>query len=230
MLRGGSVGWSEQVRWRCSSPVGWNNHTDTKFEHKCKVIFIPSSYSTMPEGVFIEVLVFVSCVQMTILPLFLINTTPLNYRSEVIFSSSRVQSSCPFVNLRSHFLQRCLRALELECSCRESFRLRKLREVFILHIAPIHSTRPNGDLIHKMKSDTFDKAWYFRRSQLSTKPDTFDEANFQRSLILLTKRRLNRYAIQDCVLRGQVPNKHWKIQLKKNCIERSLCCNFYHLC
>jgi len=57
----------------------------------------------MPEGVFIEVLVFVSCIQMTILPLFLINTTPLNYRGEVVFSSSRVHSSCPFVNQVTFF-------------------------------------------------------------------------------------------------------------------------------
>jgi len=38
------------------------------------------------EGVFIEVLAFAIYIQMTIIPLSLINTTPLNYRGEVVFS------------------------------------------------------------------------------------------------------------------------------------------------
>jgi hypothetical protein len=65
------------------------------------------------DEVFKEVLVFVNYIQMTVLPLSLINTTPLNYRDEVVFLSSKLHSSCHLVNLQSYFHQGCLRILNL---------------------------------------------------------------------------------------------------------------------
>jgi hypothetical protein len=57
------------------------------------------------DKVFKEVLVFVNCIKMTVLPFSLISTTPLNYRDEVVFLSSKLHSSLHLVNLQSYFLR-----------------------------------------------------------------------------------------------------------------------------
>lgn len=73
----------------------------------------------MSNKVFIEVLIFVNYIQITIIPLSLINTTPLNYRGETVFLSSELHSSCLSVSLKltllmilSHSLVNQLRSLQ----------------------------------------------------------------------------------------------------------------------